>query len=316
MASSSTIVPFPTGSLNPWIEDYQQACLFTRDAGTIRVYRQILSRFLQWVGTQHGTVSQFDPASLTIPLVERYFADLAAQGYSPSHCQRVKSVLSQFCQWIVEEKGNMPRNPVRGIIIATPQPKAPRVLTPVQRSVLLKLVEQTDRRDQALFALGYFAGCRVTDVVELRLADTHVGPRSGWLHVGGEGIKARDIDLSNQARRYLYTYLQHREHDEGSPFAFVSQRSVRLTDAGLQHWFRALKRQAAPDEERLIADITFHDLRHDFAHRALEAGWALEELAYYLGQLTTKGLPATQTAMRYTQMTRAQVKEKLKVLKS
>jgi integrase len=76
------------------------------------------------------------------------------------------------------------------------------------------------------------------------------------------------------------------------------------------------KRQAAPDEGRLIAPITFHDLRHDFAHRALEAGWTLEEVAYYLGQITTKGLPATQTAIRYTQTTRAQVKEKLKLLKS
>lgn len=316
MPSSSNVVPFPPGSTNAWIEEYQQACLLTLGAGTIRVYRRILSQFLQWVGTQHGKASPFDPASLTTPLVERYLADLAAQAYSPSHCQRVKSVLAHFCQWVVEEKASLPRNPVRGIVIATPQPKAPTELTPVQRSVLLRLVEQTDRRGQALFALGYFAGCRVTDVVELRLADTHVGPRSGWLHVGGEGTKARDIDLSNQARRYLYIYLQYRERDEGSPFVFVSQRSERLTDAGLQHWVRALKRQAAPEEERLIADITFHDLRHDFAHRALSAGWTLEELAYYLGQLTTKGLPATQTALRYTQMTRAQVKEKLKVLKS
>jgi hypothetical protein len=77
-----------------------------------------------------------------------------------------------------------------------------------------------------------------------------------------------------------------------------------------------LKRQATPDEERLVADITFHDLRHDFAHRAREAGWTLEELAYYLGQLTTKGLPATQTAIRYTQVTRAQVREKLKGMKN
>ena len=62
------------------------------------------------------------------------------------------------------------------------------------------------------------------------------------------------------------------------------------------------------------SDIAFHDLRHDFAHRALDAGWTLEELAYYLGHLTTKGLPATQITLQYTQMTRAQVKEKLKLL--
>ncbi len=50
MASSSNIVPFPTGSANAWIEDYQRMCMETRDAGTIRVYRQILHQFLLTAG--------------------------------------------------------------------------------------------------------------------------------------------------------------------------------------------------------------------------------------------------------------------------
>ena len=44
-----------------------------------------------------------------------------------------------------------------------------------------------------------------------------------------------------------------------------------------------------------IADLTFHDLRHDFTHRACEAGWSLEEVAYYLGYVTKKGTLAIQT---------------------
>ncbi len=56
-------------------------------------------------------------------------------------------------------------------------------------------------------------------------------------------------------------------------------------------------------------------LRHDFAHRAREAGWGLEEVAYYLGHITMKGTPAIQTTARYTQVSRAQVMEKLRLLK-
>jgi hypothetical protein len=41
----------------------------------------------------------------------------------------------------------------------------------------------------------------------------------------------------------------------------------------------------------------------------------LEEIAYYLGHVTLRGMPAVQTTVRHTQMTRAQVREKLKVLK-
>jgi len=62
----------------------------------------------------------------------------------------------------------------------------------------------------------------------------------------------------------------------------------------------------------LITNISFHDLRDDFAHRAREAGWAIEELAYYLGHMSLKGTLALQTTARYTQMTRVQVKDNLK----
>ena len=100
-----------------------------------------------------------------------------------------------------------------------------------------------------------------------------------------------------------------------SPYVFPSQRSSRLSEAGLHHWFRALKQQATPEESEQISDISFHDLRHDFAHRVLEAGWTLEEIAYYLGHVTLKGTPALQTTVKYTQVARAQVKEKLKTVK-
>ena len=62
----------------------------------------------------------------------------------------------------------------------------------------------------------------------------------------------------------------------------------------------------------LIHDLTFHDLRHDFAHRARDEGRSLEEVAYYLGHVAKKGTPAIQTTVRYTQVSREQVKEKLK----
>jgi hypothetical protein len=43
-----------------------------------------------------------------------------------------------------------------------------------------------------------------------------------------------------------------------------------------------------------------HDLRHDLAHHAGDAGWSLEEAAYYLGYGTKKGTPVGQTTVRYT----------------
>jgi hypothetical protein len=117
--------------------------------------------------------------------------------------------------------------------------------------------------------------------------------KPGWLHVGYKGSKWRDIDLLNEACAPLYAYLQA-TRDIRRTYVFMSQRSERLTEEGIHYWFRTLKVQATTDQWASIQDLTFHDLRQDFAYRAREAGWSPEEVAYYLGLVTKKGAPAIQ----------------------
>ena len=208
------------------------------------------------------------------------------------------------------------RNPARSVHIP-PQPLyAPRVLDPDQRYILRSLVERDGApRSAAIFALGFWAGCRVSDIAWLRMEHTHVTRKAGWLHVGHKGGKARDIDLHNEARRPLADYLQSGQRHPASPFVFTSQRAERLTEAGIHHWFRTLKARATKAEWELIHDIAFHDLRHDFAHRARAAGWSLEAVAFYLGHITRKGTPAIQTTVRYTQISRDDIKRQLAALR-
>ena len=75
-----------------------------------------------------------------------------------------------------------------------------------------------------------------------------------------------------------------------------------------------MKGRASQAEWPIIHDITFHDLRHDFAHRARAAGWLLEEIAVYLGHQTKDGLPAITTTVRYTLPSRQQIKKQLQRL--
>ncbi len=316
MTQSASMVVFPHGTNNSsWITAYSEACLSRKNPGTIDVYQRVLRNFLLWLtecsGHAPGRLDQ-----LTRTTVERYMTSLEEVGYSVSHRTRVKSVISNFCQWLIDEHGLLKRNPARGLEVPPQQVLAPRILSEEQRSILRTLVGQAeDLRGEALFALGYWAGCRVSDIAHLLREHTHVGAKIGWLHVGYKGGKFRDIDLLNQARRPLFEYLQHGGRDPESIYVFTSQRNQQLTEAGIHHWFRSMRRQATKDQWEKIADLSFHDLRHDFAHRAREAGWTLEEVAYYLGHVTKKGTPAIQTTARYTQVSREQVKEKLKRIK-
>jgi site-specific recombinase XerC len=146
---------------------------------------------------------------LTKTALETYLAYLQSQGHSISHCGRIKSAVGRFARWLIAEKELLRRNPAQGVELP-PQPLlAPRELSADQRYVLRTLVErQEDIRGEALFALGYWAGCRVSDVAWLRVEHVHFRPKVGWAYIGYEGGKMRDIDLLNAVQRPLYAYLE------------------------------------------------------------------------------------------------------------
>jgi site-specific recombinase XerD len=297
----------------PLLQDYL-ATLNHQAPGTVTGYRRALEAFAAWLAERPGSDGAFQPAAFTKTAVGTYFAQLE-QRYSPSYRTLVKSALSGLADWLIEED-LLRRNPTRGLQIEAQPLLAPRILDEQQRYILKSLVERADDpRGAALFALGYYAGCRVSDVSWLRLEHVHLSERGGWIKVGHKGGKQREIDLMKPARQALAEYLPRRDHRVDSPFVFPSQRAERLSEAGIHHWFRTLKAQAKKDEWELIGELSYHDLRHDFAHRAREAGWLLEEIAYYLGHITKRGTPAVQTTVRYTQASREQIKAKLKLLR-
>jgi integrase len=166
------------------------------------------------------------------------------------------------------------------------------------------------------FAFELSASSGQFHLLSLRKHEPPFGPRGGWLHLEKVDGPARDMDRPNEARRALLDYVRERRRDETSPYVFLSQRSSCLSEAGPHHWFRTLKSRATPALFPQIREVSFHDLRDDFAYRAREAGWTEEEVAYYLGYITSEGALSLRTTARYTQLTRAQAKEKLKLLKS
>jgi len=131
----------------------------------------------------------------------------------------------------------------------------------------------------------------------------------------------------NEARRALYEYLASGQRRGESAYVFTSQRAKasvpegdedgwRLTEDGIRQWFQEVRLSATVEEAALIDDITFHDLRHDFGHRLRAQGLSLEEVAYYLGHVNADGTPRVQTTVRYTQVGREQVRERLRQIRN
>src|ERR1700694_3021871 len=190
------------------VDEYEQF-LSGKAQGTIDAYLRAVRHLMGWLAQLPGNQGRFQPTQLTQTAVELYLAYLEQEGFSLNHRARVKSSISTFAQFLIEEKGLVQRNPTRGIELPPVPLLAPPLLSREQRSILRSLVKQDqDRRGAALFALGYWAGCRFSELSWLEMAHTHVGLKEGWLQVGDHGGKAREIDLLNEARQPLYDYLQ------------------------------------------------------------------------------------------------------------
>jgi site-specific recombinase XerD len=310
--------------MNVWIDHYLASRLALKRETTRTTYAIILRQFLVWLGSQPGHAAPFKPSSdLTQTAVQTYLLQELRET-SISHRERTKSILSSFAEWLIDE-AQLSRNPTRGISFPSQQLLAPRELSTDQRYVLKELVETEGLRGKALFALGYYAGCRASDVCWFRLEGVHhLTKKSGEVTVGYKRGQQRTLDLVNEARKPLNLYLEEsrKQIQTTCPFVFLSQREHpatsrsddhprRLTEGGLHAWWRALKEKATRQQWELIADITFHDLRHDFGHRLRASGFTLEEVAVALGHVTKKGTPAIATTARYTQPSRAQMRQKL-----
>jgi site-specific recombinase XerD len=312
---------------SPLLQEFT-ASLGARDPKTIATYLNTMRGFIAWLATQPGG-TPFHLGLVTETAVRGYMDALKLAGRAPRTRSKVLSALRRFCQWAMDE-GYLRRNPARSMERPMVVAVAPTELSEKQRFVLKQLVAQhASRRFEAIFALGYWAGLRISEIAALRLDQCRINQRAGSITlVDAKGGKTRTLDLHNMARRALYDYLfpecsQDRERDQESVYVFTSQRAAwlrqqgrpdHLSERGIEHLWMHVKQQGTYEEWERIANVTFHDLRHDFAHRARAAGWSLEEIAVYAGHQTKDGAPAIVTTVRYTLPSRQQLKERIQEL--
>ena len=301
------------------------ATLGARDPKTVAAYHTVLRAFVAWLAQQPGG-SPFRMEVVTETAVRGYLDHLTILGRAPQTRAKARTALHRFCRW-AQAEGLLRRNPVAAVARPTIATLAPTELTPEARFVVKSLVERAESaRLAALVALGYWAGLRVSEIAVLPLAQCQVNQRAGSIVIAdSKGGKTRTLDLHNEARRALSAYLYEHPHaadarDPESTYVFTGQRAAwlrrqhrpdHLSTRAIEHLWMGLKRAATRDEWPHIADLTFHDLRHDWAHRARAGGWLLEEIAVYLGHQTRDGAPAIATTVRYTLPSRQQLKRRL-----
>src|SRR5437868_12451791 len=123
--------------------EYEQF-LAGKAQGTREAYLRTVRQLIGWVAQLPGNRGQFQPSQLTQTAVEMYLAYLEQEGLSLHHRARVKSTISNFAHFLIEEKELLQRNPTRGIDLPPLPLAAPRLFSDEQRLILHLLVKQAN----------------------------------------------------------------------------------------------------------------------------------------------------------------------------
>ena len=137
----------------------------------------------------------------------------------------------------------------------------------------------TNIRDNLVLELFLATGCRVSEVVGMRVEDIDMD--NGCVKVLGKGQKERIVFFSDRVLEYLERYLDGRR--EGPVILSVRAPHQGLKKNALENIIRAIARKAG------IAKRVFpHLLRHTFATRALNKGMPLPTLCDIMGHASTE----------------------------
>ncbi len=211
----------------------------------------------------------------------RWLTDL---GLSSTTTARKLISLRSFFNFLEQEFGIAP-NPLDDIKL----PKRPRRLPEtLSQSEIEQLIAATTKvpdrfwalRAKAMIEIGYGAGLRVSELLNLKFGDVDLGER--FVRVTGKRLKERVVPIGEPAVRAIKDYLtvarQHYVKKEGGAYLFLNARGRRLTRMGFWKILRRCVTIAG-----ITRRVTPHTLRHSFATHLLEGGADLRAVQEMLG---------------------------------
>jgi integrase/recombinase XerD len=267
---------------------------------TLDGYGRDLSRLGHFLADRgRADVDDVTPADITDHLVTLAEASLSAR----SRARALVAIRGLFRHLVAERW--LEGDPTSLIDAPRTARRLPGVLG---EEAVAKLIAQPGdtprgRRDAAMIELAYASGLRVSELVNVALADMNLN--AGYVRVTGKGNKTRLVPVGNAARSKVERYVTE---DRPQLVRDPAERALFLTERGKpmtrQAFWKTLRNYARRAGVRLPAgDISPHKLRHSFATHLVERGADLRAVQAMLGHADIS------TTQIYTQVSRARVLE-------
>jgi integrase/recombinase XerC len=295
--------------MNRHFEEYLSYLAGVRNLSprSVESYRRDLALFEKILNSN-------SPLQAGVSDVRLFVAELGSSGYEPSSVNRVLSAVRGFYRYAVHFslRSDNPALSVRNL--KTPK-KLPVFLFPDEAKEFCAApsaagsedkpsVSLWPERDTALFTMLYSTGCRVSEIVSLRMTD--FSPDFSSAIVTGKGSKERKVFLSKDARKALSDWLavrssclaRHQTESASLHALFLSRRGKPLSVRGVQYIVAQYSGGMTG-----VRHLSPHALRHTFATTLMSRGADIRIVQEMLGH------SSISTTQRYTHVTAERIKK-------
>lgn len=266
---------------------------------TIVSYKRDLQNYLSFLMTHEQLTDIRDVTRLHII---HYLKQLKEEGKSSKTSVRHLSSIRSFHQFLLREKVTTD-DPSWNIETQKTERTLPKVLSLGEVEKLLDTPNQHtpfDYRDKAMLELLYATGIRVSEMLDLTLADVHL--TMGFVRCFGKGRKERIVPIGEAAASAIEEYIEKGRSKllkkQPSDALFLNHHGKKMSRQG---FWKNLKKRAI--EAGIQKELTPHTLRHSFATHLLENGADLRAVQEMLGHADIS------TTQIYTHVTKTRLKD-------
>jgi integrase/recombinase XerD len=145
----------------------------------------------------------------------------------------------------------------------------------------------TGRRDQALFAVMYNTGARVSEIIGLRVSDV-ILEGSPCVHIHGKGRKQRTIPLWRKTAALLRAWKRELGEIAQTASIFPNRDGRAMTRSNVTQRLAIYVKTAAQRSPKLVGrPVSPHTFRHTTAMHLLQSGIDITVIALWLGHEST-----------------------------
>jgi len=260
-------------------------------ANTILAYRDAIKLLLCYAAnTLHKNVEELRVENIDESLVLHFLDYLEnTRGCGAKTRNARLAAIRALFSFIAREQPSLLLHcqSIRTIPLKRTQHKTVDYLEENEMQALLNAVDlnaRTGIRDNALLLLLYNTGARVSEIVQLKVADLRIDGVA-QVKLLGKGSKYRSCPLWPETAAALQDYLKQRTaKDPATPQLLLNANGAPLTRFGVRHiigrYATAAKNQCPSIDAKAV---TPHTIRHTAAMHLLRAGNDVNMVSYWLG---------------------------------